>query len=734
MATNVPFSQAEDIPRLKGILDDVLAWLANLVVAISNYFVNLFASIANIIGNFISAIVSSLANFVSSLLAQIQAVINSLLTGINRIVQTIADFLTGALDRIIQAVTGAVNAFVALIRDIKDRLLALLGSVVDAVIGLVSSAISVIVDFIGGVLSEVTDLARTIRDEILSWLGEIASFVDGLLSGIIDGIRAAFDALITGADAVLTALIARIQEIGATLQEGIDGLIQGLQEQVGEKLDAIGEVVGEVGDFFTATGSTQGIEELVQALSGAMGGGSLFLMDRDTALNFVRTIAPTNRFQSYVFYAALSFWLSITVYKGIAEANAELILQEYSRAHAYRLLSPADAATARRRGLIDDATLAHHMGSAGFAPEAQTTMYNLTRQPAPVGDLLAMWNRGILDTDRVNDELRMHGLSEDTIAALYQAARILPPLQDIITMAVRDVFDPGAVAAGDLFGEFPEQVSAFASQQGLSAEWAQRYWGAHWRLPSEQMALEMFQRRIITFEQLNQLLKAQDIAPGWRAKITELAYNPLTRVDIRRMFEVGILNEEEVVEAHLDLGYSPDRAQQLTAFVKRLAQGPQLDDEEELGRLTRASIVGFYRDGVLDRARATRLLTGIGLSPAAAALHLDAVDADVERAERKDQVDALIDSAGVGLISFDAAQDRLNEIGLSTLEVQRAIGRLQRILERRTKLPSRQEAQAMFTAGVISEEEFRDLLARIGYAQRWVDAFVLLARRGGDSA
>ena len=81
---------------------------------------------------------------------------------------------------------------------------------------------------------------------------------------------------------------------------------------------------------------------------------------------------------------------------------------------------------------------------------------------------------------------------------------------------------------------------------GLPEEQARNYWAAHWELPSAQMGYAMFQRRIIDHETLVMLLKSLDIMPFWRDKLIEMSYNPLTRVDVRRMYGLGVLSEEEV--------------------------------------------------------------------------------------------------------------------------------------------------------------------------------------------
>ncbi|GAH58877.1 unnamed protein product, partial [marine sediment metagenome] len=46
--------------------------------------------------------------------------------------------------------------------------------------------------------------------------------------------------------------------------------------------------------------------------------------------------------------------------------------------------------------------------------------------------------------------------------------------------------------------------------------------------------------------ELDSLFMATDIMPWWREKLKAISYNPLTRVDVRRVFKMGIVSEEQV--------------------------------------------------------------------------------------------------------------------------------------------------------------------------------------------
>ncbi|KKL25173.1 hypothetical protein LCGC14_2407960, partial [marine sediment metagenome] len=99
-----------------------------------------------------------------------------------------------------------------------------------------------------------------------------------------------------------------------------------------------------------------------------------------------------------------------------------------------------------------------------------------------------------------------------------------------------------------------------------------------------------------------------DVMPFWRDKLTQIAFSPLTRIDIRRMHKVEVLTEEEVNRAYHDIGYSDLNAERLTAFTLRLNAPKAKDDVDELAKLTRASVLGFFEDGIINADKARSLL------------------------------------------------------------------------------------------------------------------------------
>ncbi|GAI71686.1 unnamed protein product, partial [marine sediment metagenome] len=159
--------------------------------------------------------------------------------------------------------------------------------------------------------------------------------------------------------------------------------------------------------------------------------------------------------------------------------------------------------------------------------------------------------------------------------------------------------------------DFPEVTwksicEAWAMKKGLSKDWSQRYWAAHWNLPSPLQGFEMLHRGVIDEGELTMLLRALDVMPFWRDKLTQIAYRRLTRVDIRRMYKQGVLDESEVLESYKQHGYTDENAARMTEFTIRQTLAT-------LSKFTSGDIIKAFASRMISRSEAISLLDMIGI-------------------------------------------------------------------------------------------------------------------------
>ena len=254
-------------------------------------------------------------------------------------------------------------------------------------------------------------------------------------------------------------------------------------------------------------------------------------------------------------------------------------------------------------------------------------------------------------------QLRKIGIHPNFMDVYKELAQQIPPVADIITMAVREAFSPSIAAAFGQYEDYPTDLTEWAGKKGLSEIWAKRYWAAHWNLPSPQQGFEMLHRGVIDRPTLNMLLRALDVMPFWRDKLTAIAFRPLTRVDVRRMYKQGVLDEKGVYEAYLDHGYSDENAEKMTEFTIRQTLA-------SLSKFTSGDIVNAFTKRMIDRGMAVSLLRDIGIRAEDASYIVGTAEYKRQWAFTDDQISGIRNLYKKRVYDENTARDRLSGLNL----------------------------------------------------------------------
>lgn len=255
---------------------------------------------------------------------------------------------------------------------------------------------------------------------------------------------------------------------------------------------------------------------------------------------------------------------------------------------------------------FDKPALLRDISKADIHPDyAEQYLDAVLTKPSPA-DIIAFQLRQNPNLSNLDRELRKIGIHPDYTSLYSTLAFQIPPVADIITMAVREAFSPSVAEKFGQYEDFPPDFEKYAAMKGLDAEWAKRYWAAHWALPSPQQGFEMLHRGVITEDELDLLLRALDVMPFWRDKLKNIAFNPLTRVDVRRMYKEGVLDEGDVFAAYLELGYSETNAERMSEFTIKQTLST-------LSKFTSTDIVKAYTQRMIDKSDALSLLKSIGI-------------------------------------------------------------------------------------------------------------------------
>jgi hypothetical protein len=254
--------------------------------------------------------------------------------------------------------------------------------------------------------------------------------------------------------------------------------------------------------------------------------------------------------------------------------------------------------------------------------------------------------------------------------------------------------------------------------KGLSEEWAERYWAAHWSLPSAQQGFAMLHRGIIEENDLTLLLKALDVMPFWRDRLVQLAFKPLTRVDVRRMYSLGVLNEAEVLDAYTDLGYSPERAGQMTEYTIQQVLN-------SMAKFSSRDVITAYADRKIDKGAASSLLQSLGVHSGDVAYILSTADYKKEWSYIDGRIRAIRNLYRKGQNTENDARSQLLGLALPSDEVDNLMD--QWYFEKAgdgVQTLSKAETLKWFKAGMIDEVRTRQELALMDYDEERIDLYI----------
>lgn len=340
------------------------------------------------------------------------------------------------------------------------------------------------------------------------------------------------------------------------------------------------------------------------------------------------------------------------------------------------------------------------------------------------GTIRTLWLRKVLTDEQMYTRMRELGYTDTRIKEVIQSWTLLPPPGDLFTMVAHEAFEPEIYVPLGLDKEFPTEQVKWLKQQGISEEWAKKYWIAHWDQPSIGHGFEMLHRGVIDKKTLDMLFKAIEIPDFWREKLTAIAYMPFTRVDVRRMHALGILSTEEVLTSYMDQGYDLEKATAMTKFT--IAYNAERNKE-----LTKSEILSGYKNGAIESDYAVILLKKIDYS-ADQAEYFVAYEDYKQALDLVDlQIDNIKDRYIAALIDRAEAQSKLDSLNLPSKQVQAFLERweLQRYFDKR--LPSRTDLNKFWLQKIISDTDYVREMTKLGYAYYHILWYQQLVKKTG---
>jgi hypothetical protein len=357
----------------------------------------------------------------------------------------------------------------------------------------------------------------------------------------------------------------------------------------------------------------------------------------------------------------------------------------------------------------------------GFPAEQIDLLFIAIQRLYDENTIRTLFYRNVLDEKQVYIKMRQLGYTDERIAEIMKTWPVIPSVNDILTMAVREAFSEDIISKYGYAEEFPEGQISWLLQQGLSEDFIKRYWYAHWQYPSIGQAFEMLHRGIINFTELNDLLRVSDIAPYWRDKLTDMAYVPFTRVDIRRMHQLKVLNDEELILSYMDIGYSQDKAVKMAEFTLAL-------NNEDKTNLSKAEILKGYSEGFIAEDEAVNMLTTLKFNKDEIDYMLNYQDyQDSQKMINKSIATIETEFKNKLIDAFDA-KTKLSTMNIKARQTDILINNWQLEMKVDVKLPTKTDLDRFINAGLINKEQYKTELKLIGYEDKYIQLYAGLLK------
>lgn len=401
------------------------------------------------------------------------------------------------------------------------------------------------------------------------------------------------------------------------------------------------------------------------------------------------------------------------------------------------------------------------------------------------------WRKEIDDLQFVNRVIAL-GINEKRAQDILKAAYLLPSITDLVHFADRFAWDDDIARRFRYDEEYPPEVEEWTSKIGLPKEWFKRYWRAHWQLPSPEQTFEMLHRlrkgraeQTFTEDDLLAFLKTTPYPPYFHKLFTAISYNPISRVDIRRIYKLKIFDAEEVKQRYMDLGYSEKDASTLAEFTVKYEDAQGNDVRDKYKDLSFTILKSLYQKGKINKSDLTTRLQHAKYDDTEiqliieyfdlAAVDNTAVDykaqyvaemvkyvSDAYQLEMITESDANTTLSALGLtepnikyilqkadyvskldilnytlkkiheaytsgsITRDKMIGELGSLGISGAQQNKVIQEMELDLQYRTKRLTESEYRGAARAGIITIDEYRTNVLALGYTEYDVD---ILMRR-----
>lgn len=410
--------------------------------------------------------------------------------------------------------------------------------------------------------------------------------------------------------------------------------------------------------------------------------------------------------------------------------------QQMAKGWPNELLPPANLINLRYRGHVTDNAFFDEMLKQGIAKNRAKTLYKGSEMLLNGYEIVSLWRRGVITDEDRNRQLRELGFTTERIPLLTHVTAQIPSALDVISFAVREVYSP---EIAEKFGQYEgvegvlEEAGDDIRASGMSKDTFTKYWAAHWQLPSMRQGYEMLHRDVIDKDTLDSLMVALDIMPYWRDKLRDISFSPYTRVDVRRMHKLGVIDEAALIRAYMDLGYTEERAEGLAAFTVLYNQDPEAQDQTEADaekkrerEATTSAVMKAFANKIINDSETREYLKALDYMDEAIELYMANAIFAVEEDILDDRLKTIQEAFVRRIYDHTTTIRKLGELNLPATQVELFMELWTIEKDAKVSRPSKAELFKLYGAKIITEAILRVELEGHGYTDKYIEWYLQL--------
>lgn len=379
-------------------------------------------------------------------------------------------------------------------------------------------------------------------------------------------------------------------------------------------------------------------------------------------------------------------------------------------------------------------------------------LHEMSYSKFDLGTIFSNYFRGEWDiTETIKRVRRLYGCNKPHAEQIIKSQQYIAPPSDLLRFVVKDVFDDAQIQALGLDAEYdtvakaipwanalgiPKETKIKYNGQEISLDMLRAYWISHWQLMSPTQgynALHRLRPNRITrynqaipglkpfeFDQLNALLKSNDYVPEQRKWLAASAYTLLGRIDLRRVFESGEIDETELNERYQDAGYAKVDADLLTRYS--VAEKKKKDEEKDKKKLNKAlskkiaEVYLAYEIGAIGKSTASQSLISMKVDELEVQGNLDAIDLRINRKRMQQYIKMVKDEMFLGLYTGQEAYEQLTFGGVEGYRASQYVIQWQRALSRPRRVASVNTVMAWVKDGLMNFADASSRLEKLGFS------------------